>query len=149
MVQKVLIICGLVIAFFTQNSFVHAADYKTKYLSEYWPVAGGEVNAQFTITLTNLRSSTYIRQYSLIIPKIFKAGEIQATINDKEVTVEKKKEKDDQRLIFSFDESTVGRGKSIQIRLKFNQANILVKRGNIWELTIPPIESIVDDESVV
>ncbi|MGB9911103.1 MAG: transglutaminase domain-containing protein [Microgenomates group bacterium] len=88
------------------------------------------------ISLTNKFSNLYATQYSLILEGVKvknvtahdEKGELKTSISaDGKQTV----------INFQFNQEVVGKGKTQNFSVSYEALNLLEKRGNVWEITIP------------
>jgi len=133
--RRIAIFFSLIFLLFSSTS-AFAAEFSTAYDVTYQVNESGITTVVNQISLINLKSDLYAKEYSLIISseKIdnIKAndslGPLQLKVNKKDGSTEIK---------VSFNEKIVGSGKVLTFTLSYDTAELSTKQGRIWEINIP------------
>ncbi len=140
-IRFLLLLCA--IQFLGNLRTVSAQEFRTDYDVSYTlPVTDTEVaRAQYKITLTNLKSDTYIDSYSITFPESFAISDVSAS--DDEGRIEPRIEKSTGGNVIRLDanEPIVGRKNVTKFIVEFNQRNLFRKTGSVWEVMLPTIEN--------
>ncbi len=130
------------------SSPIHAQENPAKNFSanfdvEYHAMPDGKTKVIQKISLTNLTSNVYAKEYSLSLgsTKIDKVvasdplGKINAVVNKDDKTTSIK---------LTFNDKVVGIGKTLNFSLTYEISDILSKNGLMWEIVIPKLSISAD-----
>ncbi len=113
-------------------------EFTADYDVEYTVSPAGKTIVTQHVTLTNLLTNLYAKQYSIVIDsqkiKNVIASDITGVIEPK-VTVKDGK----TEILLTFNQQVVGIGKKLEFTLRFDHDDVAQKNGNIWEINIPGV----------
>ncbi len=139
MKDRILTLIGLLL-FFLIPQPIRAADFTADYDIDYAVSPTGTTIVTQKVSLTNNKTNLYPRQYAIVLDTqriknviaYDSKGMISPTINQNDGKTE---------ITLKFNDQVVGMGKTMQFELRYEQADIAQKHGNIWEVNIPGIEN--------
>lgn len=105
---------------------------------EYKITESGKTQVKHTITLENVFSTLYARQYSLVLQGIDVANP-QVSEAGRPLKFDLKKEGDKTTFEILFSEPLVGKGKSRTFEVSYDNFSIAKKTGEVWEISVPKI----------
>ncbi len=129
------------------SSYSYAQDSRNDYQVEYFLNKNGnqlQTKVSFDIKITNLRSDVYVKQFTLSFPSSFLIHNINAADDHITLTPTIATKNNLTNITLQFSNPTTGRNSVNNFHLEFNQDNLFVVNGNIWEVIIPTIEDRKD-----
>ncbi|KKR29602.1 MAG: Transglutaminase domain protein [Candidatus Woesebacteria bacterium GW2011_GWA1_39_8] len=134
---------GLLILFlfcliFPRSSFAQGY-FKTSIVSNYKVSQEGVTNVQSSITITNLFTEKYAKEFVLNLSHV-KPLAVSASEGDIQLSIKQTYEDDNTLLIVSFKDELVGKGKSRTFTLSYSDPSIASQTGEVWEISIPRIK---------
>lgn len=115
-------------------------EFSTDYVVTYDILDNGKVHVTQAITLTNLESGTYAKEFNLSIASLTLEG-IKAYNNDGNLDVQVTKEGDKAIIKIPFVNKVIGKGKSHSWTLEYDTADLVSIEGSVLTVTIPRISS--------
>lgn len=113
-----------------------AAEFSTAYEVTYDVDLSGETKVINEVSLTNLKSDLYAKEYRVVIGTE-RIGSIEASDSKGPLNLEVTR-KDGETLIKAvFNDKVVGKGKTLKFTLAYDSPEISLKRGRVWEISIP------------
>ncbi len=135
--KKIFILLLFILVF---PQVILAADFKSDYQVEYWPIEkNSEVVARvkFTISITNLRSDIYVKKIALTFPKEFSLENVISSDNKGNITPQINYDNLKTNLGLEFNDPEIGRDTVNTFNLEFDQKKLFQKNGNILEIFLP------------
>lgn len=118
-------------------------EFQADYDVEYVISPAGKTIVTQHVTLTNLLTNLYAKQYSIVID----SQKIRNVIASDDVGVidPKVTQKDGKtEILLTFNQQVVGIGKQLQFTLRFDHDDIVQQNGTVWEVNIPGVASDPD-----
>ncbi len=132
--------CLLFIAY----SFIHpklvwaAGEFQADYDVQYAVSPIGTTIVTQKVTLTNKQTNLYPQKYSIIIDSE-KIQNVIAYDNGGIVSTQISQRDGKTEIKLPFNEKVVGLGKKLHFSLRYENTDIAVQNGNIWEVNIPGV----------
>lgn len=123
---------------------VKAVEYDTDYDVDYFlSESQNSISSRvrFGISITNLKSDTYVKRFSLVFPKSFQIKNVTAAHSDGEIRTNVTEDTSFIKIDLELEEPNTGSGSQNNIILEFDQENLFLKNGNVWEVILPTVES--------
>ncbi len=120
---------------------VAATPYKVVYNAEYTPINESDLAVKLLISLQNLRSDVYIREFSINLPPHFAIVNPQTKIENEVAQAQIKSEKNSTQITFSLPESSASNKTQTNLELTYTQKNGIRHVGSIWEVILPTISN--------
>jgi transglutaminase-like putative cysteine protease len=134
----------LTIVLFSHIPLVHAeTEFQADYDIEYTVSPSGMTIVTQKVTLTNLLTNVYAKQYSITLDTD-KIKNVIVYDNKGVINPQISQENGKTTITVVFNEKIAGIGKRFTFTLRFENTDIAVKNGSIWEVTIPGIVSTPD-----
>lgn len=133
--------------FLILTSNVQAQDFRNDYQVEYFLNQNQnklETKVKFNVKITNFRSDLYVKEFSIGFPKSFQIHDIKASDDHTTITPKITLDQKNTKINLEFSDAAVGRGSVNNLYLEFNQDNLFLINGNVWEVIIPTIEDKTD-----
>lgn len=138
-----LFICLLIFLFFPVSSVKAIGEFQADYDVSYSVTPSGSTIVTEMVTLTNKETNLYPKQYSVVIDTTGVSDVIAR--DDGGVIIPDVKQSDGKTSIFlTFNQKVVGLGKQLTFTLRFQNQEIAIHNGNIWEVNIPGVASDPD-----
>jgi len=118
-----------------------SAEFETRSRIIYQLGSRGSAEVEQKVSLTNNFSNIYPKEYQLRIEK----GEIENIgANDNLGDIVKKITKNPQltEIQLSFNQPVVGKGEKLDFEIHYSLPNFAVKKGQVWEITVPGIDDL-------
>lgn len=115
-----------------------AGEFLADYDVQYAVAPGGTTIVTQNITLTNQLSNVYPQRYSIAIDSL-QIKNILAYDNLGIIKPDIKQVDGKTEITLTFNEKVAGLGKQLPFSLRYESADIAVKNGSIWEITIPGV----------
>jgi hypothetical protein len=126
------------IAFKFPNIVLADTNFQTDINVEYKILESGKTNVTKTISIKNLKSEYFPKQYVLFLkgvsPENIKAYERGTLLNTKY-----EKKGNDGTLIIDFYERSVGKGNTKTFIVSFEDNSLTRKTGEVWEVVLPKV----------
>ncbi|MBI4157294.1 hypothetical protein HY502_00390 [Candidatus Woesebacteria bacterium] len=107
---------------------------------EYRIGESGKTSVSHTISLENVFSTLYAKEYSLLLQGIDVVNP-QVSENGNPLRFDLKKEGDQTSFLIFFDQAMVGKGRSRTFEVSYDNFSFAKKTGEVWEISIPKIGS--------
>lgn len=133
-----------IIAFLPANASI---EFETNYQIIYQIGPRGSAQVTQNISLTNKFSNIYAREYQLIINGI-EIKNIKAWDQQGNILKEAKREQDQVKIKLNFNQEVVGKNKTLTFHLSYLIPQFAVKKGRVWELTLPQINNLSEIDSL-
>lgn len=98
----------------------------------------GQATVTHSITLTNLTSDYFASEYSITTGSD-KVSNVSGNDGLGALNISTKTESNSTVLIAKLNQQVVGKGKSVSFKINYTIDNLAVKRGRVWEISIPQI----------
>jgi transglutaminase-like putative cysteine protease len=118
-------------------------EFQADYDIEYAVAPSGVTVVTQRVTLTNLLTNVFAKQYSITLDTD-KVKNIIAYDNKGVINPQISQENGKTSITVLFNERIVGLGKKLVFTLRFENTDIAVKNGSIWEVNVPGIASTPD-----
>ena len=133
----------LLICFVAARPATAAGEFTANYDASYAIAPTGVTIVTQTVSLVNRQTNLYPKQYTILLDTLNvqniiardSGGTITPTITQNEGKTE---------ILLSFNKQVVGLGKETQFTLRYENLDIAVKNGSIWEVNIPGITEDAD-----
>lgn len=123
---------------------VHAAgEFEANYDVQYAISPNGTTIVTQNVTLTNRLTNLYPQKYSIVIDSE-KIKNVIAYDNGGMIKPEITQKDAKTQIVLSFNDKIVGLGKSLAFTLRFENGDIALKNGSIWEVNIPGVAKDAD-----
>ncbi|MBI4058644.1 hypothetical protein HY404_00215 [Candidatus Microgenomates bacterium] len=116
-------------------------EFATVISTRYEVKTSGQTHVAQTITLTNLFSTIQAISYSFIISGTDPQN-IHALQNNQAIPTEISTNNHTTNITLKFPDAVVGKGKSRTFTIEYEDAQIAIKNGQVWEISIPKVEKI-------
>lgn len=137
-------IIGLWIFLFLPHTSVSASgEFQADYDVQYAITPGGVTIVTQNVSLTNNLSNVYPQKYLIIIDSV-NIQKIIAYDSGGVIRPDIKQNEGKTEITLTFNEKNVGLGKKFTFSLRYENTDIAVKNGSIWEVTIPGVGSDPD-----
>lgn len=131
-----------IIALFTpKGAIASVTPYKVVYNAEYTPINETDLAVKLLISLQNLRSDVYIREFSINLPPHFAISNPQTKIENEAVQTQIKSEKNSTQILFTLPESSASKENHTNLELTYTQKGGIKHVGSIWEIILPTISN--------
>ncbi len=120
---------------FALNEKQFSVDYDISYKIQ----ENGETLIEQTATLTNLKNDVVPTNYTFSIKEL-KIYDIAAETNGKKVNAETVNDENGSGFSVPIENQSIGQGRKNKIFVTFKTADIAVKGGNVWNISIPKIQ---------
>ncbi len=125
------------------TTFAFADDFHTDYQVEYFLTQNeNKLNSKvkLTITIKNLRSDLYVKEFSIAFPNSFVTHGVRAYDDHIELIPQISSTNLSTKITMAFSNPNVGRNSVNNLYLEFNQDNLFTVSGNVWEIIIPTVD---------
>ncbi len=137
----------LFITLFTpQRAYATATPYKVVYNAEYTPLNETDLGVTLQISLQNLRSDIYVREFSISLPPHFAISNPQTKIENEAVQAQIKSQKNSTQILFTLPESSATKNNQTNLEFTYVQKNGIKHVGSIWEIILPTVSSDNDSQ---
>jgi len=134
----------LLFLFFFMAGPIRAADFETSHDVKYLLLVNQDKitsKVDFSVSITNKKSDTYVNKYSISFPKPFTISNLEVRDDKGEIKPVIDSGNDFTKIEMEFNNPETGRGSVNNFYLSFNQENLFKINGNIWEVILPVIEN--------
>lgn len=121
-----------------------AVDFSADYDITYAVSPNGTTIVTQNVTLTNMQTNLYPKQFSIVIDTD-KIKDVIAYDDKKALSPNITQSNGKTTITLPFDNPVVGMGEKLPFKLRYEHGDIAKKVGNIWEIHIPGIE---DDPTI-
>ena len=111
---------------------------------EYKVSETGKTTVTHNINLENATTEYYATSYGLTLENIDAQNVRSYTVNGAQLTVNSEKQADKTNINITFPDAVVGKGKSRNFTVSYDNSSFTAKTGEVWEITIP---KLFDEES--
>lgn len=118
---------------------IFAQSYRTDYVAEYFPSVSGESDVKIGVVLTNLRSDSFVQEFSLSIPKNVLLSDILVSSSGEGIDSSQSEEGDSVKIKINFPTNTAGKNSRQEFAITFRQKNLFREIGSIDELIVPTL----------
>lgn len=139
-----LFICIFAYLYIPLSQATAAGEFIANYDVSYAIAPSGVTIVTQTVTLVNRQTNLYPKQYSIILDTL-NVRNIIARDDGGTVTPAITQTDGKTEVLLTFNKQNVGLGKQTQFTLRFENLDIALKNGNIWEVNIP---GITEDEDL-
>jgi len=137
--------CFLVGLFFIFTLPVKADNsFKSAYEFDYSiKKVGQKIRSQVStaITITNLKSDVYVKNFSLSFPSSFAIKDIKASDDFGPITPQVERGEKTIVIKMAFSHPNTGQNTKNKLYLQFSQDNLFKQIGNVWEVIIPTLQN--------
>lgn len=153
MVKRSLLICLSLLTFLTFPKLIYSVsnnapkeDFAASFDVNYHVGEDGLTQVTQQITLTNLTTNLYAKEYNLSIGST-KINNIEA--RDSLGTIDTKVTKNEKStaINLTFNDRVVGKDKTLKFSLNYQVSNVATKVGQMWEVTLPKLQISADIKS--
>lgn len=138
--KKIFIVFTLLIGWlFCPLGVKAGTEFEVNYDVYYELLPSQKVNVTQNISLTNKLANLYATQYSLVLEGI-KIENVEAKDEHGELKTAVSSDGSKININFKFNQPVVGKGKTLNFTVSYQALNILEKRGEVWEVTIPRLD---------
>lgn len=142
MIRKALLL--IVFFLFIPLPAFAVGEFKAEYDVLYSISETGKTSVRQSVTLTNLRSNLYAKQYSILIDSE-KIKNVTATDGLGSIHPDVALKDGRTEILLTFNEQIVGLGNHLKFTLYYENEEITSRNGRIWEINIP---GVVDDPDI-
>jgi transglutaminase-like putative cysteine protease len=135
-------VVALLLFFCVPKSYAET-EFQADYDIEYAVGPTGVTIVTQKVTLTNLLTNVFAKQYSITLDSD-KVKNVIAYDNKGVINPQISQENGKTTITVLFNEKIVGLGKKLVFTLRFENTDIAVKNGSIWEVNVPGIASTPD-----
>lgn len=115
-----------------------SSQFSTGYDISFNFADNGQANVSHNITLTNLTKDYFASEYSITTGSD-KVSNISGNDGLGGLNIATKTQDSSTVLIAKLNQQIVGQGKSVSFRINYTIDTLAIKRGSVWEVTIPQI----------
>ncbi len=129
--------------FFIFSQKTYAQNFQNEYQVEYFLTKNQEslnTRVKFAITITNLVSDLYVKQFSLGFPRSFNIHSVRAYDDHVELANKVDVAEDFIKITIDLASPSFGKGSKNIVYLEFLQDNLFIVNGNVWEVIIPTVD---------
>jgi len=120
-----------------------SGDFQADYAVQYAISPAGTTIVTQNITLTNNQTNLYPQKYSILLDTT-KIKNVIAYDSNQIVPTDITQKDGKTQIVLTFNDKIVGIGKKLSFTLRFENGDVAVKNGNIWEVNIPGITPDAD-----
>ncbi len=129
----------LLLSFIPKNALAQE-NFATDVTVEYKFDESGVTTVTHNVTLENLFSNIYATSYKLILENIDPQN-ARAYEAGKELKLTSLKDGNSTSLLAEFADSVVGKGKTRNFAITFDNKSFAVRTGEVWEISIPRLST--------
>ncbi|MBP7876124.1 transglutaminase family protein, partial [Candidatus Woesebacteria bacterium] len=122
--------------------------FRTDATSSYTVSASGSVRVEHRFTITNLKPTTYLKQYSIKL-QFPSVAEITATDQGQNIAPYVVKDGPVTTVSLNFSDDVVGEGKTRVFTIAYSTKDISVGSGNVLEIRIPALSGAQESQHAV
>lgn len=122
--------------------------FKTEATSTYTVHTAGTTRVEHRFTITNLKPTTYLKQYSIKL-QFPSVTEIAATSQGQAIKPYVVKDGPATSITLNFDDDVVGEGKTRVFTIAYTTKDVATGSGNVLEVRIPAFSSAQENQHVV
>ncbi|NTU46752.1 transglutaminase domain-containing protein [Candidatus Roizmanbacteria bacterium] len=122
---------------------VSASEIKSDYVVEYFLSDSGvalSAHVKFSVTITNLTNTSYIKKLSLSFPKSYSITNLKTTDDKGQAVSEIQYEENKINILLEFTDPTIGKDKQNTFYVEFDQGNLFRQNGAVWEVMLPTLQ---------
>ncbi|PIV10002.1 hypothetical protein COS31_03710 [Candidatus Roizmanbacteria bacterium CG02_land_8_20_14_3_00_36_15] len=146
-VKKLIIFLVLITLLLIKPNFTKAADFTTDYQVEYTLQNNNQTitsDVKFNIKITHQRSDIFVKKFFLQFPKIFAIKNVTAGDDKGSINPTISQDEQNIKIEVELNDPNTGKGSENNIYINFNQENLFIVNGSVWEVILPTIENRKD-----
>ncbi len=137
---KKIIFLFLVLLFSLPKILLAQQEFTNNIIVYYTVTENGNTTVTYNVSLTNNTSEFYSAGYSVALVGT-KPINPRAQEGNKSINLESETNGDTTNLKVKFDDSVVGKGKTRNFSISFEDNSIATKTGEVWEVTVPKLST--------
>lgn len=142
-----LIIAILLVSIISPNKVKASLEFKTKSFISYQVGSRGDAEVEQEVTLINNFSNIYPKEYHLKVERP-EAKNISADDDQGKILKKVSNNADSTEIQLKFNQQVVGKDKELNFKIRYSLPSFAIKRGQVWEITIPGINNIDEIEKL-